>query len=119
VKEKIQQAVIAEMEEKGLRLDPDRADLLLDIRVTIEDEVISAQHRQEQPELYQRLFEGNNEIRLLKGTLIVDMADKREARMVWRSVAVSYLDVHPDLTQKNLQRGARLVLRKFPPKRKP
>lgn len=117
VKEKIQQAVVAEMAAKGILLDPERADLLLDVRVTIEDEVISASQRQEQPELYQRLFEGNNEIHLLKGTLVIDMADKREARMVWRSVAVSYLDTYPELTQKNLQRGVRLVLKKFPPKK--
>jgi hypothetical protein len=43
------------------------------------------------------------------------MADKAESRMVWQSHAISYMESHPDLSEKNIRRGIKLVLKNFPP----
>jgi hypothetical protein len=119
VKQYIQEAIIAEMKEKGFELNSDQPDLLIDVHISMKDETVMEYHRNERDELYYKYYEEPQEITLLKGTLVIDMADKQESRMVWRSVAVSYLDLHPDLTQENIRKGIRLVLKEFPPEKKP
>lgn len=119
VKEYIQEAIIAEMKEKGFELNSDRPDLLVDVHITMQDETVLEYHHNERDELYYKYYEEPEEITLLKGTLVIDMADKQESRMVWRSVAVSYLDLHPDLTKENIRKGIKLVLKNFPPEKKP
>lgn len=119
VKENFQQAIIEVMQEKGIVLDADQPDLLLDVRITLEDEKIIDYHRVENDDPYYRLLRDEaDEIRLLKGTLIIDIADHKEGWMIWRSVAVSYMDLNPDLTKENIKRGVALALKKFPPQKK-
>lgn len=116
VKEMMQAAIIAEMEEKGIRYNADRPDLLLDVHITMQNEVVPDYHRRPGDELYYRFYEDPDTINLLQGTLVIDMADNSESRMVYRSVAMAYMDLHPELSRENLQRGIHQVLRKFPPK---
>jgi len=118
VRQKIQNAIVEEMADRGLVLNNDQPDLLVDVHVTVEDEKIQTYHRTEEKELYYRLFDEPTELLLLKGTLVIDMADKNEGRMVWRSVAVSYLDLHPQLTERNIRRAMKRTLRDFPPRKK-
>lgn len=116
VKENFQEAIIEVMQEKGIALDADHPDVLLDVRITLEDETVVDYRRTENDDPYYRLLRDEpNEIRLLKGTLIIDIADRTEGRMVWRSVAVSYMDLNPELTKENIKRGVELALKKFPP----
>jgi hypothetical protein len=35
----------------------------------------------------------------------VDMVDRKSGSMVWRSEAVSYLELFPDLTEVNFRKG--------------
>jgi hypothetical protein len=44
------------------------------------------------------------------------MVDKSKAAMVWRSEAIGYMDVNPDLSKKNISKGIAIVLKNFPPK---
>jgi hypothetical protein len=55
-------------------------------------------------------------INYLKGTIVIDMVDKSHAKMVWRSEAIGYMDVNPDLSPKNIRKGIAIALKNFPPK---
>jgi hypothetical protein len=46
------------------------------------------------------------------------MIDKETGRMIWRSVATSYLDKNPELTEENFAKGVATALKKFPPKKR-
>ena len=47
-------------------------------------------------------FAPSQQILLLKGTLIVDVLDKQTGRMIWRSVATSYLEKKPSIDRGKL-----------------
>ena len=51
----------------------------------------------------------------LRGSLIIDIADANESKMVWRSDAVEYLDISTDITNSRLKRAVKKTLKKFPP----
>ena len=54
-------------------------------------------------------------INYLMGTMIMHIVDRAQGKMVWKSESIGYMDVHPELTEKNIRRGIALTLKKFPP----
>ena len=117
LREKIKNAIIAEMEKKGLTHQEDNPDLLLDFHISVENETSVVYHHREDD--YQHQFQSFPEqevINYLVGTIVIDMVDRVEARMVWRSEAIGYMDVHPDLSEKNIRKGITTALKDFPPK---
>lgn len=116
LREKIKNAIIAEMESKGLKHNENNPDLLLDFHISLENESsIVYHHRDDEIHNFQPMPE-QEVINYLKGTIVIDMVDKSEARMVWRSEAIGYMDVHPDLSDKNIKKGIAVTLKNFPPK---
>ncbi len=118
-----QKSIIEEMATKGIRYDSENPDLLIDLHVTMESEKVETYHREmmdSESNRFYRFYDRSQpiEIDLLKGTLVLDMADRKESKMVWRSVAVSYLDIHPELTDANIRKGIHKALEKFPPEQK-
>ena len=51
----------------------------------------------------------------LKGSMIIDIADAASGKMVWRSDAVRYLALNPEIDSKTIAGGVKRALRKFPP----
>ena len=116
LQENIKGAIIAELEEKGFVKDENNPDLLIDFHITIENETSRIYHQIDESYEYQPLPEIDNEIiHYLKGTMIIDIVDKAQARMVWRSETINYMDLHPELTAKNIRKGIALTMKKFPP----
>lgn len=113
----IQDAISAEMADRRLLKDDNNPDLLVDFHITVTDETSVLYHPDFDND-FLRPSEGvkREEIRYLKGTLIVDMADRSSGRMVWRSVAIGYYDTHPEITEENIRRGIHRALKGFPPK---
>ena len=116
LREHIKDAITLELERKGLSKNEDSPDLLVDFHISVKDESSIIYHHQEDDIHYYKPFPQEEVINYLKGTLVIDMVDKSEGHMVWRSEAIGYMDVHPDLSKKNIQKGIRLALKKFPPK---
>lgn len=117
LKESLKTALIEELESKGLKQDTNNPDLLIGFTITVKDEQAIIYHRSEDsPLFYQPLDTDRDVINYLKGTLLIGMADKKESRMVWQSQAVSYMEMNPDFSEKNIHKGIKLVLKKFPPK---
>lgn len=109
-------AIVDELRNKGLTEDIANPDLLVGFTITISDEQAVIYHRAEDSPLFYKSLEMDTEVvNYLKGTMIIGMADKIESRMVWESVAVSYMEVNPDLSEQNIRKGIKLVLKDFPP----
>lgn len=102
------------MRKKGFEYNNDTPDLLLGVQVLIETDTAFVYHRDDQ-DLIQP-FIAPEEKPLLKGTLVIDIIDQKSSVMVWRSVALSYFDLKPELSEKNIQKGVAKALKGFPPK---
>ena len=117
LKERLKTSMVKELESKGLREDTNNPDLLVGFTITMQDEQAIIYHRAEDSPVYYQPLETDREvINYLKGTLIIGMADKMESRIVWQSQAMSYMELNPDFSEKNIRKGIKLVLRNFPPK---
>lgn len=114
----LKNAIVAEMEKKGFVYDDENPDLLLDFHVTVENRQTNVYRFEEGRFLQLDPLDQPDVYYFLEGTLIVDIADSETGQMIWRSNASRYLELNPEMTQKNLGRGIGLVLKKFPPKEK-
>jgi Domain of unknown function (DUF4136) len=120
LRESLKSSLIKELESEGLKEDPNNPDLLVGFTITMQDEQAIIYHRAEDsPVYYQPLDTEREVINYLKGTLIIGMADNKESRMVWQSQAISYMELNPDFSEKNIHKGIKLVLKNFPPKPEP
>jgi len=116
VRSYMQKAIKSEMKRKGIAFNSDSPDLLMDVQVVMKTDTGYAYHRPD--EVHQFIpFTNREEVLLLKGTFIIDLIDKQQGKMVWRSVAISYFDLYPALTQANVDRAVAAALQQFPPKK--
>ena len=115
-RERIKESIITELAEKGITMDENDPDLLIDFQIAVENET-SVQYRQNEGYYqYQPFPETEDEvINYLKGTMVIHIVDKAEGKIVWRSESIGYLDVNPQLTERNIKKGIKLTLKKFPP----
>jgi hypothetical protein len=117
LRESLKTSLIKELESKGLKEDSNNPDLLVGFTITVKDEQAIIYHRAEDSPVYYQPLETDREvINYLKGTVIIGMADKKESRIVWQSLATSYMELNPDFSEKNIRKGIKLVLKNFPPK---
>lgn len=116
LREKIKNAIISELTKKGFTQDNDNPDLLIDFHISVENETSIIYHHNDDDSYNFKPFPEQEVVNYLKGTIVIDMVDKLASRMVWRSEAIGYMDVHPDLSEKNIQKGIAITLKNFPPK---
>lgn len=116
LREKIKESIVAELNAKGITQDDESPDLLIDFHISMENETSVIYHHTDGNVNEFKPLPDREVINYLKGTLIIDMVDKSKSAMVWRSEAIGYMDINPDLSEKNIRRGISLVLKKFPPK---
>ena len=115
IKEKIQRAIKSEMKKKGINFNSESPDLLMDVQVVLKTDTAYIYHQPDDE--YSLLpFASPEKVLMLKGTLVIAMVDQKAGKMVWRSVAVSYFDLHPDLSEENFSKGVASALKEFPPK---
>ncbi|MFM8913805.1 MAG: DUF4136 domain-containing protein [Flammeovirgaceae bacterium] len=117
IKVLMEAAVKKEMAKKGFAYDDGDPQLLVDVHQAVETDTAFIYHRLQEEWMFMN-FTPAQEILLMKGTLIVDMIDKETGRMIWRSVATSYLEKNPELTEENFTNGVSIALKKFPPKKR-
>jgi hypothetical protein len=116
VQSRVKEAIIGSMQNKGLRYDDDQPDLLVDFHITIENEKAIYYHGiQDDPYYYRTTFLQPEEVNLTKGSLLIHIVDREKGEVIWQSQAVGYLDTPPDLSEKNIRKGIRKVLKDFPP----
>jgi len=116
IRESIKEAIVAELTSKGLTQDENNPDLLIDFHITVENETSVIYHHTDDNAYEFKPFPNREVINYLKGTIVIDMVDKSKAAMVWRSEAIGYMDINPDLSEKNVRKGIGVTLKNFPPK---
>ncbi|MBX2943094.1 MAG: DUF4136 domain-containing protein [Cyclobacteriaceae bacterium] len=117
IREKIRESIVAEMNKKGLMQDDDNPDLLIDFHISMENESSIIYHHGGDNVYQFKSFPDQEVIHYLKGTIVIHMVDKVEGRMVWRSEAIGYMDINPDLSEKNIRKGIAIALKNYPPKK--
>jgi len=119
VQSRVKESIISTLTKNGLRYDADNPDLLIDFHITIESEKVIYYHGvQDDPYYYRSSFLQPEEANLTKGSLLIHIVDRQRSEVVWQSYAEGYLQDPPDLSEKNIQRGIKRVLREFPPNKK-
>jgi Domain of unknown function (DUF4136) len=117
ISDRIKKAIIEELAKKGITQNTDNPDLLVAFNVTVNDgETIIYHQSEERPDI-SPISEHIHAIPYLKGTLVLGIADKAQSKLVWESVVVSYMDIEPDLSEKNIRNGIKGILKNFPPKK--
>ena len=115
--ENIGNAIAVQMQEKGFTQVDDNADLIVDfhIVVTSDSAIFSRVYEEDLPfwEPYEEEY-----YQFLRGTLIIDVADRKKSRMIWRSTAERLMALNPDLKKSDIDVGIKKALKDFPPKPK-
>ena len=107
--------LISELEVKGLRPTAADPDLLIALRVTTSDEQTMVYNRPNDVRMQWPAPTETQVLHYTKGTVVVAMADPRTGHLVWESNALSYMDVRPEISDKNLRRAVRSILMNYPP----
>ena len=114
-------AIVQELKGKGYIYDANNPDFLLYMHIVMEEKqtLLVSPYTQGDPEDWQGAFPiGDSPSRTytyLKGSMVIDIADATESRMVWRSDVVEYLDLVTDVTESRLRKGVKKALKEFPP----
>ncbi|MBL6447785.1 DUF4136 domain-containing protein [Fulvivirga sp. 29W222] len=115
--ETIANTIAIEMANKGFKQVDDRPDLMLDFHIILkEDSSMAAWVHEEDLPFWDPYNEGENYYYFLRGSLIIDIADRSKGRMIWRSNAERLMALTPDLSQAEIRSGIKKALKKFPPK---
>lgn len=112
--ENIANAIAVEMQEKGFVQGDDQSDILVDFHIVVKpDSALSARvHEEDLP--FWDLYE-NDYYHFLRGSLIIDIADRRKGQMVWRSNSKKVMSIYPDIKLSDIKKGVHRALKKFPP----
>lgn len=113
-------AIIEELEQKGYKYDNNNPDFLLHLHVVVEEKegLMNSPYSLDEYDPQDAFPLGlwdDQPYTYLKGSVIIDIADAAESRMIWRSDVVEYMDITTDLTDSRLRRGIKKALGKFPP----
>jgi hypothetical protein len=112
----IKNAIVRELNAKGLTENADAPDLLVGFNITVKnDTAVIFRRTEEMPIYYRPLPQEQDEIPFLRGTLILAMADKSTSQIVWQAAAVEYMEERPRITAEYIEKGIRKVLKRFPP----
>ncbi len=114
-------AIVQELESKGFVRDENNPDFLLYLHVVVEEKEGQVWTPYEGYDDYNQEYYPlgkflEQKYYYLEGSMIIDMADAKTSKMVWRSDALRYLDINLNVTDKSIKRGIRMALKKFPPK---
>ncbi len=116
--DEIANAVAFNMYEKGYQQGDDQADLIVNFFMILKEDSAEIVDSYEgfMPEVgwinqlhpqYQKF---------LKGSLVIDVIDRENSELVWRSTAVKYLELNPIYDRKAIWKGVSKAMKKLPGK---
>ncbi len=107
--------IAQEMYEKGFTQGDEQADLMIDFHIVVEQDsaIFSVVHEEDLPywDDYQQKY-----YNFLKGTLIVDIVDRKLGQVVWQASGERYMALFPEINDKTIRHSVKKILKKFPPK---
>ena len=109
--EDITNFIAQNMYEKGYKQSDDSSDLAVNYFVVIKEDSTSISD--EYDDIISSPFYPQYE-RFLKGTLVIDVIDRRKSELVWRSTADRYMEINPDYDRKMVKKAVEKSMRKLP-----
>ncbi len=117
--EEIVNLMAVEMQRKGYIQTDENADLMLNFQIQVtKDSALSTFVHEESLPLWENAKEEDIYYHFLKGTLIIDVADREKGTIIWRSVTQKYIPQFPDIAHTEVEKGIRKAMRKFPARKK-
>jgi len=113
----ISNAIAWNMHDKGYLQSDETSDLVLNFYVIMEQdsmEVNSAYTSNFSDEWLSTLYPEYEQF--LKGSLVIDVIDRRSSELVWTSNAIKYLDINPEFDKESIWNGVGKAMKKFPVK---
>ena len=112
--ENIANSIAVEMYEKGFKQVDDSSDLMVDFHIVVKpDSSLTARvHEEDLPfwDLYEEDY-----YHFLRGSLVINIADRRKGQMIWQSNSRSIMPLYPNIELSDIQKGIKKALKKFPP----
>jgi len=117
VVDEISNAIAYYMVEKGYTQGDDQSDLMVNFFMVLEVDSV------EVGGFYDEDFRGEREWltslypeyrRFLKGSLVIDVLDRKNSELIWRSTAVRYLEANPSYDKKQIWSGVEKAMKKLP-----
>ncbi|MEQ9467572.1 MAG: DUF4136 domain-containing protein [Ekhidna sp.] len=117
--DEIANAIAFSIYEKGYQQGDDQSDLMVNFFMVVEED--SA----EVTSIYDGTYQGEREWltmlypeyqKFLKGSLVIDVIDRENSELVWRSTAVKYLELNPVYDKDEIWKGVTKAMKKLPGK---
>ena len=110
-------AIAFQMYDKGYQQADDSSDLMVNFYLVMKEdsaEVFDGYDDSMMPEFgwMDRLYPEYE--KYLKGSLVIDIIDRRKSEIVWRSTAVRYMDTNPIYDKDEIWSGVAKAMKKLP-----
>ncbi len=106
--------IAVEMNEKGYIMGDDQSDLLVDFHVTVlEDSTQMGYVFEEDLPLWDK-YENDKYYHYLKGTLIIDVADRKKGKIIYRAILKNQMSKYSQISNKEIMKGINKALKDLP-----
>ena len=113
----IADALARQMHSMGYVKSESDADILLDFHIILEeDSATIARVQEEDLPSWDPYEEPAAYYHFLRGSLIVDITDRRHGHMIWRGQAKKLMSANPQIDPVEIEAGVSKLMRKFPSK---
>jgi len=118
--DEISNSIAFNMYEKGYEQLDESADLLVNFTLILEEDSVQLDREfpvgREVKEIDQSwvLSFYPEYYRYLKGSLVIDIIDRRKSELIWRSYAKRYIDIGAEVDKDEIWKGVAKAMKKFP-----
>lgn len=109
--EEITNVIAQKMYEKGYTQSDDSSDLAVNYFIILEED--STTISDEYDDIVTSSFYPQYE-KFLKGSLVIDIIDRQQSELIWRSSAEKYLDINPSYDPVMINKVITRAMKKFP-----
>lgn len=113
----ISNAIAWNMHDKGFLQSDETSDLVLNFYVIMKQdsmEVNSVYATNFEDEWLSMLYPEYEQF--LKGSLVIDVIDRKSSELIWTSNAIKYLEINPEFDKESIWNGVSKAMKKFPSK---
>ena len=115
--DEIANAIAYNMHQKGYQQGDDQSDLMINFFMIINEDSTEVH------ELYEGTYQGEREWlsmlypeyqKFLKGSLTIDVIDRKNSELVWRSTSIKYMELNPHFDKKEIWSDIEKAMKKLP-----
>ncbi len=113
VRRQVREAIIQNLQDKGMIYNASDADLLVDYKIIIEEQTAFVA----EPDTEYNYWEtyDSPQIKFNRGTLIINIIDAAENQVIWQGIGSKVLDDAPEDAKEDILNKVKKILKKFKP----